>query len=76
MEVDFAFDKFISYLVGTKVVVYTGHATIKYLIFKKMQSQGVTKWMLFLQEFGMEIRDKKGVENLVADYLSRLPGDH
>jgi len=26
-----------------------------------------------LQEFVLEIKDKKGVENMVADYLSRIP---
>ena len=30
------------------------------------------RWILLLQEFGVEIRDKKGVENVVADHLSRL----
>jgi hypothetical protein len=31
----FAFDKFRSYLIGTKVVVYTDHSAIKYLTANK-----------------------------------------
>jgi hypothetical protein len=30
-----AINKFISYLVGAKVIVYTDHATLKYLLMKK-----------------------------------------
>ncbi|KAM2673751.1 hypothetical protein EV2_015012 [Malus domestica] len=68
----FAFDKFRSYLLGTKVIVYSDHATLKYLLTKKEAKPRLIRWMLLLQEFNIEIRDKKGSENVVADHLSRL----
>jgi hypothetical protein len=71
----FAFEKFRSYIVNSKVIVYTDHAAIKYLLAKKDAEQMLILWILFLQEFDVEIRDKKGVENVVSDHLSRMnPG--
>lgn len=73
MAVVFAFYKFRLYLVGTKVIVYTDHATIKYLIAKKDVKLRLIRCMLLFQEFNLDIIDKKkGVENLVVGHLSRL----
>jgi hypothetical protein len=72
LVVIFAIEKFKSYLVGAKVIVYTDHASLKYLLMKKDAKPRLVRWILLLQEFDLENRDKKGVENLVAGHLSRL----
>uniref|UniRef100_A0A2N9F3L4 RNA-directed DNA polymerase n=1 Tax=Fagus sylvatica TaxID=28930 RepID=A0A2N9F3L4_FAGSY len=72
LAVVFALDKFRSYLMGTSIVVFTDHAALRYLLSKKDAKARLIRWILLLQEFNLQIKDKKGVENVVADHLSRL----
>jgi hypothetical protein len=53
-------DKFRSYLVGAKIIVYTDHAALKYLLTKKDVKSRLIQWILLLLEFDLEIRDRKG----------------
>ncbi|KAL0289868.1 UNVERIFIED_CONTAM: Retrovirus-related Pol polyprotein from transposon.6 [Sesamum angustifolium] len=72
LAIVFALDKFRSYLLGSKIVVFSNHAALKHLLSKKESKPRLIRWILFLQEFDLTIKDRKGSENLVADHLSRL----
>jgi hypothetical protein len=48
LGVVFAIKKFRSYLVGIKVIVYTDHATLKYLLTKKDAKLRLIRWILQL----------------------------
>nr|KAJ0226242.1 hypothetical protein LSAT_V11C100037740 [Lactuca sativa] len=66
----FALEKFRQYLLVTKVIVYSDHVALKYLMTKKDAKPRLIRWIQLLQEFHLEIRDMSGCENLVVDHLS------
>ncbi|GJR39055.1 reverse transcriptase domain-containing protein [Tanacetum coccineum] len=68
----FSFDKFRPYLILSKTIVYTDHSALKYLFSKHDAKPRLIRWVLLLQGFDIEIKDKKGAENLAADRFSRL----
>ena len=72
----YALDKFRAYLVGSDIIIFTDHSAWKYLLTKKDAKARLIRWVLLLQEFNLQIKDKKGVENVVADHLSKLTIAH
>ncbi|RDY09843.1 Retrovirus-related Pol polyprotein, partial [Mucuna pruriens] len=72
LAIVFALDKFRSYLLSSKIIVFSNHVALRFLLKKLDAKPRLIRWMLLLQEFNIEIRDKKGAENSVADHLSRI----
>ncbi|RDX76662.1 Retrovirus-related Pol polyprotein from transposon 17.6, partial [Mucuna pruriens] len=70
----FALDKFRAYLLGSKVIVFSDHVALKYLLKKLDVKPRLIRWMLILQEFNLEIKDKRSAENIVVDHLSHIQG--
>ncbi|GJY47809.1 reverse transcriptase domain-containing protein [Tanacetum coccineum] len=75
MVVVFAFDKFRSYLILSKTIVHTDHSALKHLFNKQDEKPRLIRWILLSQEFDIEIKDRKGTENVTADHLSRIEND-
>ena len=69
LAVIFAPDKFCSYLIGSKVLIYTDHAALKYLLMKKDVKTHLICWILLLQEFNLEIHDKRGLRMLLQIFV-------
>nr|GFC82547.1 reverse transcriptase domain-containing protein [Tanacetum cinerariifolium] len=72
LAVVYAFEKFRSYLIMNKSIVYTDHSALKYLFAKKDAKARLLRWILLHQEFDFKVIDTRGAENYVAGHLSRL----
>ncbi|GJV41476.1 reverse transcriptase domain-containing protein [Tanacetum coccineum] len=70
LAVVYAFEKFRSYLIMNKSVVYTDHSALKYLFNKKDAKARLLRWVLLLQEFDFKVIDTKGAEK---NYAVRSP---
>nr|GFA32880.1 reverse transcriptase domain-containing protein [Tanacetum cinerariifolium] len=72
LAVVYAFEKFRSYLIINKSIVYTDHSALKYLFAKKDAKARLLRWILLLQEFDFKVIDTRGAENYAGDHLSCL----
>ena len=63
LAVFFAFEKFRSYLLGTRVIVHIDHSKLRHLMEMKDEKPRLILLVLLLQEFEFEVRDRKGTEN-------------
>ena len=68
----FSCEKFRPYILGSHVKIHTDHVAIKYLMARKEAKPRLIRWVLLLQKFDLEIKDKKGSANVIADHLTRL----
>nr|GEW22205.1 retrovirus-related Pol polyprotein from transposon opus [Tanacetum cinerariifolium] len=76
LAVVYAFEKFWSYIITNKSIMYTDHSALKYLFAKNDSMARLLYWVLLLQEFTFKVFDTKGAENLAVDHLSRLENPH
>nr|GEX75563.1 reverse transcriptase domain-containing protein [Tanacetum cinerariifolium] len=76
LAVVYAFEKFRSYLIMNKSIVYTDHSALKFLFAKKDSKARLLRWVLLLLEFTFKVIDTKVAENLATDHLSRLENPH
>jgi hypothetical protein len=55
------------------VLVFTNHNPLVFLNCMYNNNQRLMWWALMAQNINIEIRQKKGCDNVVADALSRVP---
>ena len=75
LAIVWALKKLRHYVYGRRFSICTDSSAVRWLWSKKEVTGKFARWILSLQEFDFEIRHVKGVNNCVADALSRNPDE-
>ena len=71
LAIVWALEKLRVFLYGREFILLTDHKPLTFINNMKLQNSRVMRWSLFLQDWAFRVESVKGVDNLLADYLSR-----
>ncbi|XP_061705289.1 uncharacterized protein K02A2.6-like [Cydia pomonella] len=78
LAIFFGIRKFDQYLRGTKFTLVTDHKPLIHILgsqrnLPKLANNRLVRWALIIGSYDYDIKYTKGCNNLIADYLSRMP---
>jgi transposase InsO family protein len=73
LAVVYALQKFRMYVFGHQITVFSDNKALSFLKKCNLTSNRITRWILQLQEYDLNIIHIKGSDNFLADALSRNP---
>ena len=76
LAIVYALRKFRVYIYCHKIKLNTDHKALTFLKKCVVPSTGVARWMLEIEQWDLEIQHMKGIDNTLADILSRNPPHH
>ena len=60
LAVVYALDKFLAYLVGSYIVIFTDHSALKYLMTKQNAKARLIRWVLHFKSLTCKLRTRRG----------------
>ena len=72
MNIVLVVQKWRHYLLGCHFIVRTDQSSLKFLLEQRVVNESYQKWVVKLFGYDFEIQFRSGLENKVADALSRI----